>query len=287
MTDLGTQLRDYLDATAPAVEVEDIFAAPTGDDTVRPLRARQGPRLFTGLALAAAAAVAVLLLVGGSAWMLRVDPTTPPATSAASTAPPTAAPTAAPTTTLPQFGTADARSVALAYFAAYNAGDVDAVVGLFVPDAEFSTSLGSLGPAEWEQLLVWNAAQGTALSEPSCLLAEELVGISVRLVCSHVNRDALVQAVDSPAVPIRLTLVITPEGIADWKSIFGPPDFNDVGIPFSRWMVTHHPDVAPALEFGAWSSVGEAEQIGILTAQYAAEWRVYLDANDCGYDDGC
>ena len=204
-----------------------------------------------------------------------VVPTTTTATSAAST------------TTLSEFGSVDARDVAVAYFAAYNEGDVDAVVALFGPDATFSDNFGSQGRAAWEQLLVWNAAQGTVLGPPSCLLAEELVGVSVRLVCSHGNSGAAVQAVDGPAVPIRLTLEITPEGIVDWKSIFEQPDFNVVGIPFSDWMATHHPDIVAGVEFGNWSSVEQAEQNGILNAEYAAEWRVYLDANDCAYDEGC
>lgn len=296
MDDLSTQLREYLDATSPAVEAEDILAAPTGDGPVRPLQPRITPRVFAGSAYAVAAAFAVLVLVGGLAWLLRVDPTTPPATPAPSAAPTTIADsTTAPTTTPPGFATADARSVALAYFAAYNEGDVDAVVALFEPDATFSTDLGSFDRAEWEQLLVWNAAQGTFLSPPSCLLAEEIVGVSVRLVCSHDNVEALVQAVDSPAVPIRLTLVITPDGIVDWKSQIDNlsevgergPDFNEAGIPFSEWMMTHHPDIAASVGFGNWASVEEAERNGILTAQYAAEWAAYLDANGCAYDDGC
>lgn len=298
MVDLSTQLRDYLDATAPAVEVEDIFAAPIGDGPVRPLQPRRTPRVFAGMAYGVAAAIAVLVLVGGMAWLLRVDPTTPPATPAASTVAPTtiADTTAAPTTTLQGFGTEDARDVATAYFEAYNEGDFDAVVALFDPDATFSSLLGPLDRASWEQLLAWNAAQGTSLSPPSCLLADQVVGVSVRLICSHNNIDALVQAVDSPAVPIRLTLVITPDGIVDWKSMLddpsGPvgeraPDFNEAGIPFSEWMMTHHPDIAGSVAFGNWSSVEEAEQNGILTAQYAAEWAVYLTANGCAYDDGC
>ena len=52
-------------------------------------------------------------------------------------------------------------------------------------------------------------------------------------------------------------------------------------------MMTHHPDIAESVAFGNWSSIQEAEQNGILTAQYATEWAVYLAANDCGYDDGC
>ncbi len=199
-----------------------------------------------------------------------------------------AASTTSPTATLPAIDVLDARDVAAAYFEAYNEGDLDAVVAFFEPDAEFLGQFGSLTRAEWEQLLVWNLAQGTVLSPPSCLLADEFVGVSVRLVCDHGNSGAVTQAVDGPAVAIRLTMTFTPEGISDWKRTFGEgPDFNEVGIPFSEWMTTHHPDVAESVEFGNWNSVEQAERNGILTAQYGAVWRVYLDANDCGYDEDC
>ena len=239
-------------------------------------------RMTTLAVLLALAAVACDSAEGGVATSAA---TSSPTTTAAPTT--TAPTTTLPTTTLPGFDALDARDIANAYFAAYNEGDVDAVVALFEPDTQFSDNFGSQSRAAWEQLLVWNAAQGTVLGPPSCLLAEEIVGVSVRLVCSHDNLDVLVQAVDGPAVPIRLTLEITPEGIVDWKSIFGQPNFNEVGVPFADWMTTHHPDVASGVGFGNWSSVQGAEQNGILTSQYADEWRVYLDANDCGYKDGC
>jgi hypothetical protein len=52
-------------------------------------------------------------------------------------------------------------------------------------------------------------------------------------------------------------------------------------------MKENHPDDRDTSGFGNWTSIEEAEQNGTLTAQYAAEWAAYLEANDCGYDDGC
>ena len=90
-------------------------------------------------------------------------------------------------------------------------------------------------------------------------------------------------------MPINLTLIVTPDGIEEWTFLFGPPDFDVVGERFARWMANNHPDVAQAgtVGFGNWASIEEAEQNGILTAQYAAAWAAYLIENDCSYRDGC
>lgn len=195
----------------------------------------------------------------------------------------TAAPT---TTTVTPFSSGDVLAVAAAYFEAYNGGDVDAVIGLFESEAEFYDNFGRVTPADWEQLLVWNTAQGTTLSPPECAVA---VGPpdAITVTCRHENLDALVQAVDGPPVPITLNMTVSPDGIRIWTSFFGQPDFNTVGIPFDSWMSQNHPEDLAGVGFGNWSSVEEAEQNGLLVAQYANEWATYLDANGCTYSDGC
>ena len=80
---------------------------------------------------------------------------------------------------------------------------------------------------------------------------------------------------------------MTPDGISNWIFHFGQPDFNTVGRPFDRWLTEHHPEVFDSIGFGNWNSIEEAEQNGLLTAQYAAEWAAYLDTNNCTYLDGC
>ena len=181
----------------------------------------------------------------------------------------------------------DALSVAAAYFEAYNAGDVEEVLALFTPDATFSANFGAQTSTFWEQLLVWNAAQGTTLSPPDCTVTGEVSGESVTVSCPHNNLDILVQALDGPPVPIQLTLVVTPNGIRESKSIFGSPDFNTVAVPFRSWMSENHPEDQGNVGFGNWSTVEEAEQNGILNAQYADEWATFLEANGCTYLDGC
>jgi len=79
MLDLSTQLRDYLDETAPPVELEEIFTKPVGEEPVRPIERRQPKRLLPRWAFGAAAAVVILLLVGGVVWLSRSDPELGPA----------------------------------------------------------------------------------------------------------------------------------------------------------------------------------------------------------------
>lgn len=185
------------------------------------------------------------------------------------------------------FGSGDGLAVTDAYFEAWNAGDVEAVLALFESDATFFDNFGRQTRADWEQLLVWNAAQGTVLSPPNCTVTAEVPGDVVTVSCPHTNLDALVQAVDGPPVPIGLTLTVTPDGIRDWNSLFGNPDFDAVGSPFESWMTVNHPEDPEAAGFGNWSSVEEAEQSGILRAQYADEWAAYLQDNNCTYLDRC
>ncbi len=150
----------------------------------------------------------------------------------------TTAPITTTTTNVPVFSSDDALSVTDGYYEAYNAGDVEAVLALFEPDA----TLFDMTRAFLEELLVWNAAQGTALSPPDCTVTSEVSGAVVTVSCRHDNLDALVQAVDGPPVPIKLTLTVTPDGISDWVRTFGQPDFNTVGIPFDSWMMDNHPE---------------------------------------------
>jgi len=158
------------------------------------------------------------------------------------------------------FASADGLSVADAYFEAYNAGDVEAVLALFEPDATFSGDFGPWVRADWEQLLVWNAAQGTALTAPDCIAVDEVAGESVTVSCPHENLDALVQAHAACGVPIQLTLTVTPDGISDWVSFFGDPNFDVVGVPFTSWVSREHPEDVDAVRFGNWTSVEEAKQ---------------------------
>ena len=73
--------------------------------------------------------------------------------------------------------------------------------------------------------------------------------------------------------------------IREWIWDFGSPDFNAVGVPFHIWMSENHPEGLGG--FGNWTTVEEAEQNGVRTARYAAEWATFLEENGCRYRDGC
>jgi hypothetical protein len=181
-----------------------------------------------------------------------------------------------------------------AYFAAYNAGDADAVLALFTDDATFSSGFSGLesqtdvDQTDWDLELVWDLAQGTnLLPSPECTLIEEVPGVAVTISCEHGTLDSLVQAVDSRPVPTTTIMTVTPAGIGDLSEGFGRPDFNDVGIPFADWMEANHPADAVATGCCAGDTFEESVARGELRAAYAKEWALYLEANDCTYGQRC
>jgi hypothetical protein len=217
--------------------------------------------------------------------------TSPPTTVAASPLP-TQPP--ATTTTEPTVTPAEAIAVANAWYVAFNAGDIDAVMALFAPDARVGNTWFGYGTLEDEQVLnTWDAAQGTALTTVGCT-ADDAPATIQQVGCEGANYDTLVQAVGSPPVPANVTMTIGPDGIAELLYAYGDPElststlsgFNHVGRPFEVWMQANHAEVdMESLDWG--DSIEEAEVSGLLQAQYAAEWAAYLDANDCTYLDGC
>jgi len=280
LTDLVSEAIDVV-GDAPVVELRAVDAPQTADVPAMDLLTGANERTenvtrnrIVGGALAIAAAIA--LIVGG---ILLVDDDddveTSQETGATTTAP--------PTSSAPVFGSAQALSVVDAYFAANGAGDFAALRALFTLDADLSS--GMIG--EDEMVFAWNVAQGTTLSARECAAAEPSTEDAVIVICTFLNHDAVVQAVDGPPVPIRLALTITPDGIGKESGSFGKPDFNTVANPLDIWMKENHPEDVRAVGFGNWTSIEEAEQNGALFAQYAAEWAAYLEANGCEYDEGC
>lgn len=234
-----------------------------------------------GLLIAAAALGLVLIVT--AVVLLSNDGTSE--LPAAATPPTTVATDLAPE---PIPTPSEAIAVANAWYDAHNAGDVDAVMALFAPDPVLSTDFGGSHTLEEERLTsIWDAAQGTRLETDGCAPAGENSERGQQHVrCIGANYDALVQAVDATPVPAVVTFTIGADGIDFLQTTFGSPDFNHVADPFDEWMAVHHPDVED-FGFGSFESAEEAETSGILTAQYAAEWATYLDANGCTYLDGC
>ncbi len=225
------------------------------------------------------------------------------------------------TTTMP-LPSDEALAVADAYFAAYNAGDIDAVFSLFTPDnrpghdgtkrASYTwegkgvsvgggvASEGGDGP--WNQRLYLDAAQGTVLRSPSCTLTDDQSPEHTLITCVYEIVDAPTRAVNAPSVPVTMMLTLTPAGISEITETYGEVDFDHVREPFRRWLEANRPDVtclAQTLE-GGWCTDYEDEDseerfgdvalwtdLGRIIAQYADEWAAYLQENNCSYLDGC
>jgi hypothetical protein len=195
--------------------------------------------------------------------------------------------TALPVTTTTSAQESEALRAALAvkdsFFVAFNAGDPTAVMGLFTANAEF----GDDGRQWFEELLAWNAAQGTRYTPSDCKAEPDTDSVGVAVSCPFITHDALSIESGGPPVPFVMNMLITPDGIASYRDRFGRPDFNTVGLPFDRWMEQHHPDAAESVEFAAWESIEDAAANGTLLAEYAAEWGRYLEANGCAYNESC
>ncbi len=71
MPDLGNQIREYLDETAPPVEMEEILTKRIGAEPVRPIRPWEPKRRLSGWAVGLTAGVVVLVLIGGVTWLVR------------------------------------------------------------------------------------------------------------------------------------------------------------------------------------------------------------------------
>ncbi len=235
----------------------------------------------TGLLLSAAA-IALIMAIGASALLSNdgasdQQPATTPSTTVATEAAPAPIPTPS-----------EAVAVADAWYDAFNAGDIDAVMVLFAPDPDVRNNFNGASTLEEERMRdIWNAAQGTRLETDGCVSAGENSEQGQQHVrCIGANYDALVQAVDATPVPAIVTMTIGPDGIVALSYSYGSPDFNHVSNPFDRWLAVNHPEVED-FGFGSFVTVEEAETSGTLMVQYAEEWAAYLVANDCTYLDGC
>jgi hypothetical protein len=207
------------------------------------------------------------------------------------------------TTTVPAVSSADALAATDAYFAAFNAGDADAVLALLTTDGRFTERFGSgdqaSEPADLDiaDELAWFTGQGTLFKSPSCTLAEDQPVEGTTLSCDYETHDALTQAVDALPVPTTATFTVTPLGISEIHVTYGPqpvqPDFTHVGGKFLSWLAFNRPEViclswyADNGSCADSTSVEETREVGLIVARYAEEWAAYLDEKGCGYLDGC
>ena len=211
----------------------------------------------------AAAVAAVVLIVGAGTWALLTTDEAP-------------------------IGTADALAVVDTYFEEYNAGNDEAVLALLTPDA--TVSWFSRQRTKWEMITAFSIAQGTILSPPECAVTDDLPGApaaSATVTCEYETLTGVAQAVDAPLVSTSLRAVVTDDGIYRLSFVHGQPDFLHAGIPFERWIAENHPEAIEATALWGWATLEEARQTGVVTAQFAEEWAIYLEENNCTFVDGC
>ena len=220
-----------------------------------------------------------------SATTQATTATTPIATTSTAVSPPT---------TLSLAAQQKALAVAEAYVAAFNAGDADTVMGLFTPDVSIIDGFeGEWTVTDWEMRLTWDIAQGTILTAANCTVAEASSQGAVTVICESGTHNASAQAIGAPPVPTTLTFLVVPEGIRELGSIYEFPYFLATAGPMLRWLRGSHPEDADrvglddTVGFDSWDSVEEAEQNGLLFAQYAREWAAFLDGSGCVYPDIC
>jgi len=240
-------------------------------------------RTRTGLLVAGTAAALVLIIGAVTLVASRSDSNTAPADAPA---PPTTVQVdseAAPTVT-----EADALAASNAFLVAYNAGDVETLMGLFTPAATYGDNFSADRTGEEQEMYFeWNAAQGTTLTSQGCNVDADGQDNVVSVVCTGANHNAISQALPAPPVPMTVAMDVTPEGISYLGFTYGGPDFTATGVPFNSWMRANNPADAEKVDFGDWTTIEEAREYGELLASYAAEWASYLRDNDCTFNDGC
>jgi hypothetical protein len=306
MTDLVEQLANYgehfdraighRESPLRSADHFDTFEPDEGDlimvdiQTREPDTGQTDRRRWGGMAILAAAAVIIVIV----AVALFNDPDETDelevATQDVDTTP--GAPESLP------FGAESSSAIVDDYFAAFEAGDVDALIALFTPGTDPAHSFcfaetgrspdcqasGGDSLESLEQLLAYKSAAGTVFIDPSCA-PDTTSPTEVSLRCEYVEHPGVAQAVDGPTVPIVATFVVSPDGI---HSITRQVGARYVYEPhFDAWLRLNHPEDLDGVGCCGWDSVEDARQSGLLAAQYAQEWAAFLDDNGCVYNLTC
>lgn len=174
-----------------------------------------------------------------------------------------------------------------AYFAAYDAGDLDGVLNAYTPDASLGGNIHepSVRP-QWEARLAWYLAGGRTTSARSCDAADT-TDREIVVVCSYLSQDAVARAAGL-ATPVETRFTVTPDGISEAIDTVAMPDYADIGEPFSEWLESNHPEeavLAGCCE-GESGSLEEALERGEAQARMAEQWSAYLDENPTVFFDG-
>lgn len=233
--------------------------------------------LGSGLAVVAVAILAVVL-VGRTDTTPGGNAVADPAAAAPTTGNETASDGTPSTDTTAAPSDADALAAADAWFEAFGAGDLDAMVALLAPDAQPEGDR-----EQWMRVQTFKHAEGALPVDVSCeVQGREEVEVKVR--CEYGDHEYLARAVGEGPVPNVVTMRIGAQGITRLARGFGPPDYNHVDSPFQLWMDEVHPDEIN-LECCDFDSVEHAHQVGLANRQYADEWAAFLDESGCSFSN--
>ena len=280
---------DVANGREPAIGPE----TPGPVEKPRPNWRRSGVRVGAaafGLVIVIGAVIAAVNTIGDS-----------PDVATTTTPPPT---TATTVTEAPTFTTDEALAVAEEYLAAFEAADIDAIRGLFGPDAHITEG----GPAQSvenglkyiELVTAWDRGQETVYTDLDCQ-ARHRAGGRLMVTCYYGNYAYLFRAVGAPPAPMTTLLIFDDEGLIDelWytsppfgrQEYYGDPfrHHDDYVTLFSIWLSRYHPDdvVAANRDPDFLSDAAEAAEAGAIDAAYADEYAAYLEANGCVYDEPC
>ena len=237
-------------------EPESKQARTVAADRLEPASVRKSTIRRPGLLVASAAFALALLVAAAVAIYSAVDEPVP-------------------------FGAGSSLALTDEYFAAYNAGDIEAVFGMFTDDATQDV-FGEATRLEWQQRVAWLIAQGETRTAHECTVTDEVPGTSVIVSCTFETRDAVHQAIGAPPSATSSVMTITPSGISHLAETYGGPDYADIGGPFSDWMEENHPGVEVYCFEGCGlidEAIDEAIARGLLQAEYAQEYGAFLEAN--------
>lgn len=171
---------------------------------------------------------------------------------------------------------------------------------------------------QYERFLYWNVGQGARFTTPECDALGSEGGV-VSVTCRTDSMDTLIHAVDHPGVPTEVTFQITADGISSlehryfYEPAYGRSDgssdlpsmgpsecsntrcFADTEVRFDSWLQGAFlgaglRDVADVLMesalpvgFTEWTTTEEAFAAGVRRAEFAQQWREYVDASGCLY----
>ena len=178
----------------------------------------------------------------------------------------------------------EALAFSTTFIEAFNAGNAETLLSTITPEASLSETYTGMSadsepidPAFFEQYMAWTSAQGSTLTTPDCAVTERRRTQEVTVVCEFGWLNAAEEAAGASPVPTVLTMIATPDGFTqlafEYPAQFGVADFDD-------WVLTNYPNNRNGVDYGDWESVADAEQGGLLRAQYASEWAAQRDANN-------